>query len=82
MDTEFDEAEFAQAALGIADQRIVLSDSTKFGKSALVKVCGFNKINRLITDAEPPPELAAPLRSAGVIVSVAMISGQSQQVVA
>jgi DeoR family transcriptional regulator, glycerol-3-phosphate regulon repressor len=70
MDMQFDEAELASMALQIADHRVILSDATKFGRTALVKVCGFDKINRLITDAAPPPELAAALGDASVIVDV------------
>jgi DeoR family transcriptional regulator, glycerol-3-phosphate regulon repressor len=70
MDTEFDEAELAQVALQIADHRVILSDSSKFGKAALVKVCGFERINRLITDQQPPPSLTAVLQKSDVTVNV------------
>jgi DeoR family transcriptional regulator, glycerol-3-phosphate regulon repressor len=70
MDSAFDEAELAQKALSIADNRVVLSDSTKFGKAALVKVCGYDMIDRLITDGPPHTALADALVRANVAVSV------------
>lgn len=71
MDMAFEEAELARMALSRSDSRIILSDSSKFGKTALVKVCDFSEINQLITDAMPPPDLAVALDKAGVVVSVA-----------
>jgi DeoR family glycerol-3-phosphate regulon repressor len=71
MDMAFEEAELARMALSRSDSRIILSDSSKFGKTALVKVCDFSEINQLITDAMPPPDLTAALDKAGVVVSVA-----------
>jgi DeoR family transcriptional regulator, glycerol-3-phosphate regulon repressor len=70
MDADLSEAEIAHMALSRADQRIILSDSSKFGKSALVKVCEFSEINHLITNAVPDIALAQALESAGVVVTV------------
>lgn len=71
MDMAFEEAELARMALSRSDSRIILSDSSKFGKTALVKVCDFSEINQLITDAPPSPDLASALDKAGVAISVA-----------
>lgn len=71
MDMAFEEAELARMALSRSDSRIILSDSTKFGKTALVKVCDFSEISLLITDASPSHDLAAALDKAGVTVKVA-----------
>jgi DeoR family glycerol-3-phosphate regulon repressor len=71
MDMAFEEAELARMALSRSDNRIVLTDATKFGKTALVKVCDFAEINRLFTDAAPPPELAMALQKAAVSVTIA-----------
>ncbi|NMD08878.1 MAG: DeoR/GlpR transcriptional regulator [Phyllobacteriaceae bacterium] len=70
MDMAFEEAELARMALSRSDNRIILSDSTKFGKTALVKVCDFSEINQLITDGAPPADLAMALDKAGVAVTV------------
>ncbi len=71
MDMAFEEAELARMALSRSDSRIILSDATKFGKTALVRVCDFTEINRLFSDEEPPDDLAAALVRAGVSVTVA-----------
>jgi DeoR family transcriptional regulator, glycerol-3-phosphate regulon repressor len=73
MDSAFDEAELAQKALSIADNRVVLSDSSKFGKAALVKVCGYDMIDRLITDGPPNTALADALARSNVAVSVVAV---------
>jgi DeoR family transcriptional regulator, glycerol-3-phosphate regulon repressor len=75
MDMAFEEAELARMALSRSDSRIILSDSTKFGKTALVKVCDFTEINRLYTDHPPPADLAAALVKAGVAVTIAGAGG-------
>ncbi|MBL8789454.1 MAG: DeoR/GlpR transcriptional regulator [Rhizobiales bacterium] len=71
MDMAFEEAELARMALARADNRVILTDSTKFGKSALVKVCEFSDVNRLYTDAMPSAELAGALETGGVDLYVA-----------
>jgi DeoR family transcriptional regulator, glycerol-3-phosphate regulon repressor len=70
MDSDLSEAEIAYMALSRADHRVILSDSSKFGKTALVKVCEFSEINRLITDVAPDAALAAVLDEAGVTVNI------------
>ncbi len=70
MDMAFEEAELARMALSRSDSRIILSDTGKFGKTALVKVCDFSEINQLFTDGMPPPDLAAALDKAGVRLHV------------
>lgn len=69
-DAYFDEAEFARTVLSRAEQRIILSDATKFGTKALVKICDFSSINRLVCDRIPDPALSSALGAAGVSVNV------------
>ena len=71
MDMAFEEAELARMALSRADNRVILTDSTKFGKTALVKVCDFSDINRIYTDDMPFPDLAGALERGGVELHVA-----------
>lgn len=54
MDHQLAEAEFARTVLGCGQQRTVVTDHTKFSRSALVKVCGFEGFDLLITDKTPP----------------------------
>ena len=70
MDADLSEAEIAHMALSRADQRIILSDSSKFGKTALVKVCEFTEISHLVTNAMPDAALLQALDHAGVTVIV------------
>ena len=69
-DSYLAEAEFARMVLSRGQNRIMLSDSSKFGKTALIKVCDFKDINRLITDGIPDDKLSAALQAAGVSVNV------------
>jgi len=71
MDMAFEEAELARMALSRADNRVILTDSTKFGKTALVKVCDFSDINRIYTDDMPFSDLAGALERGGVELHVA-----------
>jgi len=71
MDSHLAEAEFARMVLSRGENRIMLSDSSKFGRTALIKVCDYDGIDRLVTEAAPPPALAAALASAGVSIDVA-----------
>ncbi|MNR22237.1 HTH-type transcriptional repressor GlcR [compost metagenome] len=52
-----DEAYLKLEMLKRADQVIVLADSSKFGKSLFHRICGFEKINVLITDLEPDSKM-------------------------
>ena len=57
-----------------AEQRcercIVLCDSSKFERKSVARVCKLAQIGLLVTDAAPPPALAAALERAGVQVMV------------
>jgi DeoR family transcriptional regulator, glycerol-3-phosphate regulon repressor len=70
MDADLSEAEIAFMALSRADHRVILSDASKFGKTALVRVCKFSDINRLITDILPDALLTSALNEAGVTVNL------------
>ena len=69
-DAYFDEAEFARTLLSRGEQRTILSDRSKFGQKALVKVCDFHMVNRIVCDGMPDAPLASALAAAGVSVNV------------
>ncbi len=73
MDANLSESELAYMALSRADHRVILSDSSKFGKTALVKVCEFSEINRLIAEASPDAALSAALDAAGVAINIVTV---------
>lgn len=65
MDHHLSEAEFARQVLRCGQRRIVATDSSKFSRTALVRVCGFDGIDLLVSDAEPPPAIRRKLETAG-----------------
>ncbi|MHA1546900.1 MAG: DeoR/GlpR family DNA-binding transcription regulator [Alphaproteobacteria bacterium] len=71
MDYRLAEAEFARCVLARGQRRVIVTDRSKFGRSSLVKVCGFDGFDCLITDAAPPVDLADILATANVKVEVA-----------
>lgn len=71
LDFNAEEAYVARAMIASARQTTILADSTKLGRHALFQVCEANQISRLVTDAAPPPSVAAALRAAGADLIVA-----------
>lgn len=68
MDYDLQEAELAREMLACGENRIVATDASKFGRSALVAICGFDAFDTLVTDRPPPPNLAKALADHGVEV--------------
>jgi len=54
-----EEAEVKSIFMQQSSAVTVLCDSTKFGRRSFVRVCGFDAITSIITDAEPPAEIRA-----------------------
>jgi DeoR family glycerol-3-phosphate regulon repressor len=67
------EAEFAATVLSRGERAVVITDHSKFGRNALVNVCRFEAIDCVVTDAQPPEDLARALQAAGVSVEIAPI---------
>ena len=53
-----------------ADEVVVLADSEKFGHGELVRLCGLEEINRLVSDCQLAKPWHRTLRDAGVDVTV------------
>jgi DeoR family glycerol-3-phosphate regulon repressor len=70
-DSFLDEAEFARMLLQRGERRYILTDSSKFGRRALIKVCDFSDVDVLITEKAPPDDLSEALRQAEVSVEIA-----------
>lgn len=62
------EAEFANAAIGQADESWVVTDNTKFGRDAPVQVTELKKIDKLFTDRPPPKAILQQCAKAKVRV--------------
>lgn len=71
MDHLLAEAEFARTVLRCGQQRMVITDHTKFVRSALVKVCEFDEFDLLVTDVTPPPAITEQLAAASTGVQIA-----------
>ena len=50
---------------------VVVADHSKFRRRGFARVCGFDRIDMLITDEAPPEDAAARLAESGVKVLVA-----------
>ena len=70
MDFELDEAEFANVVMSRGETAIIVSDSTKFTRHGLVKICDLSAVDLLITDASPPADLADAIAQASMAVEV------------
>jgi DeoR family glycerol-3-phosphate regulon repressor len=71
MDSLLAEAEFARTVLAQGEHRMILTDSSKFGRTALVKVCDFAHVTRIVTDSAPPEPEAEALEKAGIACDIA-----------
>ncbi len=71
MDYHLAEAEFARTVLSCGQQRVVITDHSKFNRAALVRVGGLDEFDCLITDQPPPPDIAEKLQHAGTQVEIA-----------
>ena len=66
-----DDAEMKRVYLRRSTRKVVLCDAAKFNALSLVQIAPLAQFDTLITDAPPPPEIAAALAAAGVAVEVA-----------
>lgn len=65
-----DTANVKTALTQIADQVILLSDSTKFGKNSFVKFADMDQIDILITDNGADEEILQEVRQMGIITEI------------
>jgi len=70
MDFELDEAEFARVVLSRGERKVVVTDQSKFGRRGLIMVTDFSGIDELVSNAPPPPLIAAKVNSADVKMTV------------
>ncbi|MBN9025829.1 MAG: DeoR/GlpR transcriptional regulator [Rhizobiales bacterium] len=68
--TKLDEAAHTAGMISVASRTIVVADRSKFGITAFANIAPLDDIQCLVTDGEPPPELAEALERAGVQVIV------------
>jgi DeoR/GlpR family transcriptional regulator of sugar metabolism len=57
--------------IGAARRTIVVADATKFGQRSFAHICPLANVDILVTDRDPPCDLAEALAKAGVKLVVA-----------
>lgn len=70
-DYSFDDVELKRVYLRRSGLAVVLCDASKFARMSLVHISPLKDFHVLVTDASPPPLLAAALADAGVSVEIA-----------
>lgn len=70
-DYSLEDTEVKRVYLDRADEVVVLCDSSKFERMSAVRVCGFDAVDVLITDAAPPTALKEALEEAEVSILLA-----------
>lgn len=68
--TSIAEAHLNRQMIGASQKLVVLSDSTKFGKRGIGRICGIEEVNQVITDKGIPEHYANHLESLGIEVTV------------
>lgn len=68
--SDMNEARINQVMIEASQKVIVLTDSSKFGKRGFCKICDFNKIHHIITDAGAPSHVIEMIRDKGIEVTI------------
>lgn len=71
MDFDLHKVAVKQAALAAARRSVIVADSAKFERSALVRIAAPGVFRELFCEAPPPPRLREALSAAAVAVTVA-----------
>jgi len=66
-----EEAYLNQIMIEVAEEVIVIADSSKFKKSGLAFICGFDKIHKIITDSGVGPEMLETMKKNNIEVIIA-----------
>jgi DeoR family transcriptional regulator of aga operon len=69
--TNLAEASLVKKMVHIAQQVVVMADSTKFGRRGIGRICAIEQVDFIITDAEAPDESVKQLEERGVKVLMA-----------
>ncbi len=70
MDYHLEEAQIAQAVLRQGEQSFIVTDQSKFSRRGLVKVCGFDGFNGLISDGTPTEKICQQMEDAGCLLEL------------
>jgi DeoR/GlpR family transcriptional regulator of sugar metabolism len=65
LDFDMLEVDVARAMISQARSLTVLADASKFNRGGLIKVAALDAVARLVTEADPPREIASALKDVG-----------------
>jgi DeoR family glycerol-3-phosphate regulon repressor len=71
LDYDLDEAEFARTVLSRGRRRLAVTDSSKFARAGLIRVCSFADLTDLVTEAAPPESIVTAIAASGANLAVA-----------
>lgn len=71
-DYHVEEAKVRRKMVEIAEQVILVADSSKFGVSTFIQVCSFENIDHIITDWQLDPEILKAFKAYPTQITVAM----------
>ena len=66
-------ADTERSMLAAAEEVVVVTDSGKFGHSALAHLCPLDRVHRVVVDAGIPDEWKRLLTSAGIALTIAEV---------
>lgn len=69
--TNLAEASLDKKMISVAQQVVVMADSTKFGRRGIGRICGLDQVDYIITDAGAPMESIRQLEEKGVKTIIA-----------
>jgi DeoR/GlpR family transcriptional regulator of sugar metabolism len=70
-DYSLEDSELKRVYLRRSARKVLLCDASKFNRMSLVRIADFAALDLMITDAEPPADIAAALSAADVRICVA-----------
>lgn len=71
LDYDYREVKVAKAILGCARHTILVADSMKYARTAPVRIGHLSEIDIFVTDAPPPPAIAAICREHKIAIEIA-----------
>jgi DeoR/GlpR family transcriptional regulator of sugar metabolism len=70
-DSTMIEVPIKRAMIAAADRVVLLADAQKFSMTGVVRVCGPQDIDQIVTDAAVPASRRATIHEAGIEVTIA-----------
>jgi DeoR/GlpR family transcriptional regulator of sugar metabolism len=74
-DYSLEDSELKRVYLRRAARKVLLCDASKFNRMSLVRIADFSALDLLITDVDPPADIAAALAAAGVQIAAVSPTG-------